>query len=111
MDSDDEDTIINLVVSLWLIKVARRASRQPFASGRRSLSNWLHHPDLFFNTVGLTVPTFTALIDWLLSHTDLDDGQVSLAEKTMLFLHVCRKGAGYRETQIIFNRSLNTIST
>jgi hypothetical protein len=103
---DLEDLAVGFIID---ILVARDA-RQPFAPGRRSLSDWLRSPILFFNATGLTVPAFERLVDWLLSHTDADDGQISLAEKTMLFLHICRKGAGYRETQVVFNRSLSTVS-
>jgi hypothetical protein len=104
---------------ILLLTAAFRARRRrptqppvPFAATRRPIKEWLSSPTLLFNTTGLRLQTLQRLCVWLRQNTILDNGknQITLEEKVLIFLHICRKGAGYRETQITFNHSTETIS-
>ena len=56
-----------------------------------SVEAWLAQPTKFYNATGLHLETFTQLCAWMRKNTELDDTQIRLEEKVMLFLHVCRK--------------------
>jgi hypothetical protein len=108
---DDDDLIILAAAS----RRRRRAPYRdpiPFAQTRRPIEEWLDSPILLFNTTGLRAETIARLCVWLRQNTQLDNGKnrISLEEKLLMFLHICRKGAGYRETQIVFNHSTDIIS-
>jgi hypothetical protein len=107
---------INDIILLAAAEQARRreasSSPKPFAPTRRPLQEWLDSPVLLFNATGLQLPTLERLCTWLREHTGIENAnsKMTLEEKVLIFLHVCRKGAGLRETQIAFNHSTDTIS-
>ncbi len=102
-----------------LLAAASRAHRRrpaqppvPFAATRRPIEEWLDSPTLLFNATGLRLITIQRLCAWLRDHAHIENprSKISLEEKVLIFLHICRKGAGFRETQIAFNHSTDTIS-
>jgi hypothetical protein len=84
----------------------------PFAATRRPIEEWLDSPTLLFNATGLRLITIQRLCAWLHDHVHIENprSKISLEEKVLIFLHIYRKGAGFRETQIAFNHSTDTIS-
>jgi hypothetical protein len=108
----DIDDIILLAATS---RAHRRRPAQPpvpFAATRRPIKEWLDSPTLLFNATGLRLITIQRLCAWLRDHAHIENprSKISLEEKVLIFLHICRKGAGFRETQIAFNHSTDTIS-
>jgi len=110
-DFSDDDDLIDLAMALLLSQQEPDAPEEPPPSNTHhtTVEEWLQQPTKLYSLTGLSVRTFQQLCQWF-RNTGLDDGHIRLEEKVMIFLHICRKGAGYRESQIIFNRSLRTIS-
>jgi hypothetical protein len=112
MDTDD----IVLLAAAFKARRGRRRrpalSPRPFAATRRPIEEWLSSPTLLFNATGLRLVTIQRLCAWLRDHANIENARskITLEEKVLMFLHICRKGAGFRETQITFNHSTDTIS-
>jgi hypothetical protein len=112
----DLDDLILFAVALRARRRRRRCRPQSeplqFAITRRPTHEWLNSPTLLFNSTGLRLETIHRLCSWLRDNTTMDNGtgKIPLEQKLLMFLHICRKGAGYRETQITFNHSTDTIS-
>jgi hypothetical protein len=112
MPSIDTDDLILIAAAF---RARRRQSMQPpkpYALTRRPIDEWLDSPTLLFNATGLQLSTIQRLCAWLREHANIENARskMTLEEKVLLFLHICRKGAGYRETQVAFNHSICTIS-
>jgi hypothetical protein len=109
MDTDD---LIAVAIALRARRRQPALPLKPFASTRRPIKEWLESSTLLFNACGLQLATFTRLCSWLRESANLNENprsKMTLEEKVLIFLHVCRKGAGFRETQIAFNHSTDTI--
>jgi hypothetical protein len=58
----------------------------------------------------MTKPTFFALRDWLVNHTELRKGDMTVEEKLAIFLHITSRPASNRDTQERFSHSGETVS-
>lgn len=58
----------------------------------------------------MTKPTFFALRDWLVHHTELRKGDMTVEEKLAIFLHITSRPASNRDTQERFSHSGETVS-
>jgi hypothetical protein len=100
MPSIDTDDLVLIAAAF---RARRRQSMQPpkpYALTRRPIDEWLDSPTLLFNATGLQLSTIQRLCAWLREHANIENARskMTLEEKVLLFLHICRKGAGYRET-------------
>lgn len=109
---DIDDIVLLAVAVQYRRHQASSSSPKPFALTRRPLDEWLKHPVLLFNAIGIHLPTFERLCAWLRAHTSIENAnsKMTLEEKVLIFLHICRHGVGFRESQIVFNHSTDTIS-
>lgn len=77
------------------------------------VNNLLHsgHPERFYDFLGMTKPTFQALITWCQRHSNLRCSRgVGIAEKLAIFLYIVRNGVGQRNARLLFNRAPGTVS-
>jgi hypothetical protein len=79
--------------------------------GAEAVQDWMKRPRQLCRATGLQLKTFRELCTWIRANTALNDTRyITLEEKIAIFLHICRQGAGFTNSKIIFNRSLDTIS-
>ena len=112
MPSIDTDDLILIAATLRARRRQPTQPPKPYAITRRPIDEWLDSPTLLFNATGLQLSTIQRLCAWLREYANIENARskITLEEKVLLFLHICRKGAGYRETQVAFNHLIYTIS-
>lgn len=115
MNSVDEGVILLAVVIALSYYCATRFNLQPDGrnpnQGAEAVQDWMKRPQQLYRATGLQPRTFRELCTWIRANTALNDTRyITLEEKVAIFLHICRQGAGFANSKIVFNRSLDTIS-
>jgi hypothetical protein len=122
MPSDDsDDELINETIPFVITTIAQasqntESTRSVSTSSNRYINELLTtaHPQRCWNVLRMTIETFFALRDWLLTNTSLSssrkEGGITIEEKIVIFLYITAHNASVREASEHLSYALRTIS-
>jgi len=111
LDEYLESILLMIVVCIILSTVKPRQQLSTPFQGEKVVKSWLEKEDLLSRAVGMRRATFLALLAWIQLETPLRDRRcISVEERLVIFLFICRHGGGFRYTQLTFSHLNSTIS-